>query len=130
MNAANWAASLEAARTASLGKKVPLFKTLLPYQRAGVEWILQGLTQAGGCILADEMGLGALRNMLTLFLGIFMRLRGFVASQERPFKQLVACNTLSKKIRQIWSLLLPPPALCRSGAVSSSNGAHRFQKSL
>ncbi len=58
MNAQDWVARLQQARSKQLPNEVPLHKTLLAYQRAGVRWILQGLIEAGGCILADEMGLG------------------------------------------------------------------------
>jgi SNF2 family DNA or RNA helicase len=54
-----WAATLKRTRSKKPGDAIPLLGTLLPYQAAGVQWIVQGLSVANGCILADEMGLGA-----------------------------------------------------------------------
>lgn len=50
--------ALKVARASALPHELPLADSLLPYQKSGVEWLVQGLSAGHGCILADEMGLG------------------------------------------------------------------------
>ena len=88
-----WCEALAAARRTSLPHSLPLEDTLLPYQKEGVKWMLQGLSCGSGCILADEMGVdGDLRPVHELVL---------IAGRSHELLELAVLLRLSVVVRRV-----------------------------